>query len=139
MIPGLRIPTLCLLGWLLIVGGLLGTTYFTAMFDISVRAPAISREALGIERVNNVGRMNDRQTGVIISLATLSIGVALAIVFRIRAQAPSPGSLSTSDSPSPGELRHEMDDRLHPDAKVQWLRDCVAADLAGRPRPPRPG
>jgi len=130
-----KIPALCLLGWLFIIGGFVGAIYFAFVFDISVGVPQISRDTLGIERVNNLGLMSDRQTGIILSLAALILGTILAIFFRPKPEKPRCIPVA---SVSPLPLSHPMEGRLHPDPHVQWLRDCAQADHEGRPRPPKP-
>lgn len=74
-----------LLGWLLIVGGFAGLLYFVAVFDTSVAVQQIDPRDFGLdalpvtqpERVNNLGLMQTRQLGVIVSVAALLLGAVL--------------------------------------------------------------
>lgn len=69
-----QVSGLGLLATLLIIGGIGGLVYFVGFFDVSVRVSAVHDG-----RVNNLGLMQDRQLGMILSALALVLGVALAI------------------------------------------------------------
>jgi len=77
-------------GWLLIVAGTVATLFFFFLFDTGVAVPG----GFGVfSRVNNLGLMGDRQSGILISLAALIIGVLLVLF----AQKKSPPPLAPGD------------------------------------------
>lgn len=58
-------------GFVLFVGGLIATIYFLEFFDTTVST------AFGA--VNNIGLLQDRQIGIIASVAALAIGIILVV------------------------------------------------------------
>ena len=79
-----------LLGCLFTLVGVAGAVYFLVFFDVSVATPSITQEVLGISRVNNIGLMQDRQNGLIISLVVGVVGVALLIAGHLSGQRKAP-------------------------------------------------
>lgn len=65
---------LAMLGWLLLLGGAVIALYFFAVFD-----PSVSSE---LGRVVNLGRLNDRQAGLLLGLGMSFVGVLLVIFAR---------------------------------------------------------
>lgn len=65
--------------------GILGAVYFFAIFDTSVEVPVTQGigQSVGGGRVNNLGLMNQRQNGIIISCVAAIIGLILMVVGRI--------------------------------------------------------
>src|SRR5262245_39028439 len=70
------------LGAVLCVVGIVGAFYFLLAFDTSVEVPKtqIAGQTIGGQRVNNLGLMNDRQNGIIISGVVAIIGAVLFVV-----------------------------------------------------------
>lgn len=66
----------------LIIGGVLGAVYFFLFFDTSVAVP--NGEILGIDRVNNLGLMSDRQNGMLFCLAIAATGAVIEFFARSR-------------------------------------------------------
>lgn len=95
-----RVSNLSLLGWLLVLGGIAGVIYFGVFFDTSVSTPQITKDTLGIDRVNNIGLMQDRQTGIIVSVAIAIVG-AIFLVARLVTSSRTPTSTTRTDFPSP--------------------------------------
>lgn len=73
------------LGIVVLFLGILGAIYFFAIFDTSVEVPTtqVMGQTVGGGRVNNLGLMNQRQNGVIISCAGALIGLILIVVGRV--------------------------------------------------------
>lgn len=73
-------------GVILALLGLLGIAYFLLLFEVSVRVPV--REILGTTvgggRVNNIGLMQDRQNGLLLTGAAVFAGLVLFVSFRRR-------------------------------------------------------
>ena len=65
--------------------GILGAVYFFAIFETSVEVPVtqVMGQSVGGGRVNNLGLMNQRQNGIIISCVAAIIGLMLMVVARI--------------------------------------------------------
>jgi hypothetical protein len=68
--------------WLLILGGGGLAIYFFTFFDTSVPVPGGT--ILGIDRVNNLGLMNQRQNGILIGIGGAILGAILLLVFKRR-------------------------------------------------------
>lgn len=65
-----------LLGWLLIIVGIIATIYFLFYFNTSVAAPGT--EALGLNgRVLNLGLLADRQAGITCGIGILIVGAII--------------------------------------------------------------
>jgi hypothetical protein len=62
-------------GFVLFVGGLVATIYFLEFFDTTVSTE--------FGAVNNIGLLQDRQIGIIASVAALAVGIIL-VVFASR-------------------------------------------------------
>jgi hypothetical protein len=58
----------------LLIGGLLCGIYYLAFFDTSVE---LSSPFNGIDRVNNIGLMQDRQNGIYLGFGAAVVGLAL--------------------------------------------------------------
>jgi hypothetical protein len=76
-------PVLQLIGAVLLIGGLLFAVGYYNM-DTSVEVPAtyMMGERLGGGRVNNLGLMDDRRNGLLVSLAAAGGGLVLLLVGR---------------------------------------------------------
>lgn len=74
---------LVIIGMLLMMFGGLATLYFLNM-DTSVAVPSteLMGQTVGGGRVHNIGLMQERQNGLIVSLAVCALGLVLAIVGR---------------------------------------------------------
>lgn len=70
------------LGFLVFVGGFAGLLYFWLFYDSSVAIPGVTifGETIGGGRVNNIGLMQDRQNGMIISGVFAALGFVCAII-----------------------------------------------------------
>jgi hypothetical protein len=66
-------------GLLLFIGGVIGLIYFWEFFDTSVNAPG-SAFFGGSGRVHNIGLMQDKQSGLIISGIAAALGVVCILV-----------------------------------------------------------
>jgi hypothetical protein len=83
-----RIRTLSSIQWfgvLLCAVGTVAALYFFTVFDTSVEVPIseIMGHTVGGEHVNNLGIMNQRQNGIVISCVIALIGLILLLVGRI--------------------------------------------------------
>ena len=69
-------------GFLFFVGGFGGLLYFWLFYDSSVSVPAVTvfGETIGGGRVNNIGLMQDRQNGMMISGVFAALGFACALI-----------------------------------------------------------
>lgn len=70
------------IGALILTAGFVGMIYFFAVFDTSVQVPTteILGRSIGGGRVNNIGLMNDRQNGLIMSGIVAIIGTILFVM-----------------------------------------------------------
>jgi hypothetical protein len=77
-----RNPGLIVLGFLVCVAGFAGLLYFWLFYDSSVAIPGVTifGETIGGGRVNNIGLMQDRQNGMIISGVFAALGFVCAII-----------------------------------------------------------
>ncbi len=84
-------------GVVLIVFGGIGVLYFMNM-DTSVTVPESNfmGRTIGGGRVNNIGLMQDRQNGLILSLAACVVGVVLSVV-GVRKSGTASSNLSVAD------------------------------------------
>ena len=75
-------PVLRVIGALLFIGGLIGLFYYFQVFDTSVEVPSrmVLGETIGGGRVHNIGLMQERQNGMIISGILAAIGFACLII-----------------------------------------------------------
>lgn len=64
-------------GDILIAAGIVIGSYFLAIYDTSVSVPGGA--VLGIDRVNNLGLMQNREIGIIVAVLIIAIGVAMRI------------------------------------------------------------
>jgi hypothetical protein len=83
--PASERPAAQVSGWrvggiLLLALGVIIAGYFFLFFDVSVPVDA---SAIGIDRVNNIGLMADRQNGIIVGIAIAAAGLALIIVGEV--------------------------------------------------------
>lgn len=69
-----------MVGLALVLGGLGALVYYFGYFDTSVRVPGGS--VLGIERVNNVGLMQQRSDGLLMGMAAAVMGMVLIYLGR---------------------------------------------------------
>ena len=70
---------LLLLAGLMILVGVVGIFLFSFIFDTSVPTAQITQDTLGVNRIENLGFMNDRQTGIIVCSVLLIVGVVIAV------------------------------------------------------------
>ena len=77
-----KIPTLTILGVLLFLGGFGTLLYFWMFFDPSVTIPTqeFMGQTIGGGKINNLGLMNDRQNGIIVSSLFTLIGFICIIL-----------------------------------------------------------
>jgi peptidoglycan/LPS O-acetylase OafA/YrhL len=73
---------LTLLATILIIAGIASLVYFLFFFDTSVAVP--TQEFTGGGRVNNLGLLQDRQNGIIVSSVALMIGVIIAVAESLK-------------------------------------------------------
>ena len=66
----------------LVSGGLVGATYFFFLFDTSVKVP--EPNVFGIDRVNNIGLLADRQNGIVFCFGVAVVGGVIEYVVRSR-------------------------------------------------------
>ena len=71
-----------IIGALILVAGLVVGIYFWAFFDASVEVPRqkIMGQVIGGERVNNIGLLQQKQTGTFLGFGLAVIGLILALV-----------------------------------------------------------
>ena len=81
-------PVLRILGALLLLGGGGGVAYFYAFFDTSVATETLSfmGQTFGGLRVNNLGLMQDRQLGLVMSALAVVLGLVLLLYARSRSE-----------------------------------------------------
>lgn len=136
-----------ILGFFLTIGGLAALIYCSAFYDTSVAVPKLNPADFGLERlpvatpdrVNNLGLMQNRQNGIIVSLATVLIGVVLLVVPAARPQPAPPVAREVGSAFTYNYFDAMPGPRTQPgDPHTQWLLDCVRADAEQRPRPPKP-
>ncbi len=72
-----NLPGQLILAYALIAGGLLCGTYFLVAFDTSIEVPG--GQAIGIERVNNIGLLQDRQNGIYLGFGAAAVGLAIRV------------------------------------------------------------
>lgn len=65
------------LGYLFVILGLAAVFYFIAMYDTSVKVSSPLAAALDLGRVNNFGRMDTKQTGIIMGCCSTLLGFGL--------------------------------------------------------------
>ena len=78
-----------IIGVLLVIGGLLVTFYFLAVFDVSVEVPyeySAYDFSSGGERVNNIGLMNDQRNGIIGGVVVALVGGVLLFIAYSRGE-----------------------------------------------------
>ena len=75
-----NIPGQLVLAYVLIIGGLICGIYFLTAFDTSVEVPG--GQAIGIERVNNIGLLQDRQNGIYLGFGAAVVGVAIRLFYK---------------------------------------------------------
>ena len=70
------------LGVILFLGGLAAALYFYAYFDTSIPAPSVELfgETLGGGRVHNIGLMQERQNGLILSAIAAAVGLVCLVL-----------------------------------------------------------
>lgn len=70
------------LGAILFLGGLAVAVYFYAYFDTSVAVPGVELfgETIGGGRVHNIGLMQERQNGLILSALAAAVGLICVIM-----------------------------------------------------------
>ena len=73
-----KLPGQLILGYLLLIGGLVCGTYFLVAFDTSVAVPG--GQTLGIDRVNNLGLLQDRQTGIYLGYGAAALGLIIRLL-----------------------------------------------------------
>lgn len=79
-------------GGILLALGIIVLLYFIAVFDVSVAVEPIANDLgldtstydLGIDRVNNIGRMNDQRNGIIVAVLMIVGGIALIVVGAVQ-------------------------------------------------------
>ena len=86
--PAVRAGFLKGLGAFLFLGGVVGAVYFYAYFDTSVEVPTLDilGQSVGGGRVNNLGLMQDRQNGLIISIGVALVGLLLVAMGERRSR-----------------------------------------------------
>lgn len=67
-------------GLALVIGGLAGLWYYGSYFDTSVSVPGGS--VIGIERVHNIGLIEQRKDGILFSFAAAIFGALLIYLGR---------------------------------------------------------
>jgi hypothetical protein len=77
-----KATSLGVLGMVLLAGGVIVLSYFLMAFDTSVAVPEreLFGRTVGGGRVNNLGLMQDKQNGLMLSGAAAVVGLALIIV-----------------------------------------------------------
>jgi hypothetical protein len=83
-----------LLGSLLLLAGLCGAFYYWQVFDTSVETPVVQfmGQAIGGGRVHNIGLMQERQTGLLVSGGGVSLGLILLLVSKSKRGAQTRGA-----------------------------------------------
>lgn len=71
-----ELSALSIIGLLLVIGGLIAAAYYLMFFDTSVYVPG----GYGIDRVNNLGLMADRQNGIIAGIGVALLGGILMLI-----------------------------------------------------------
>ncbi len=76
------VPALKVLGILLLLGGIGAAVYFFQFYDTGVEVPetTVMGQTVGGGRVHNVGLMQNRQIGLIVSVVAAAAGLACALV-----------------------------------------------------------
>jgi hypothetical protein len=76
------VPFLKALGLLLLIGGIGAAVYFVQFYDTSVDVPEakVMGQTIGGGRVHNVGLMQNRQTGIIVSVVVAVAGLACMLL-----------------------------------------------------------
>ena len=69
------------LGLTLMIAGMAGALYFFIAFNTSIEVPKseVLGQAIGGNRINNIGLMNDRQNGLILSGIIAIVGAILFV------------------------------------------------------------
>lgn len=134
-----------LLGALFVLGGIIGLIYFLGFYDTGVAVPRLNPADYGMERlpppsidrVHNLGRLQNRQNGIIVSLGGVIVG---AILFAVRPAAPVVILRPLDKQPDEGFAYYSdaLPGQKPKDPMIQWMLECVRADAAQRPRPPKP-
>lgn len=80
--PAVSAGFLKVLGALLFLGGLAVAVYFYAYFDTSLAVPGVEifGERVGGGRVHNIGLMQERQNGLILSSIAAAVGLICVIL-----------------------------------------------------------
>lgn len=73
-----EIPGKLLLAYTLLIGGILCGGYFLTAFDTSVEVPGGAE--FGIDRVNNIGLMQDRQMGIYLGFGAAAVGLIIRML-----------------------------------------------------------
>jgi hypothetical protein len=128
-------------GGILLAVGIVVLIYFVAVFDTTVSVSDVNSQLgldtssynLGIDRVNNIGLMNDQRNGIIVAVLMLVGGVALIVVGAMQ-KGPTAAPVAVTATPAAIVVR--PDERKCPYCAELIKTEAVICRFCNRDVPP---